>query len=135
MQEYIELLKMLKVANINVQILHRHLAGENWFGNHEILGEYYEHIQNDIDELCELGMSIDITEPTIQESLSVYNEFEIKYRDSKESFKEIKIIFDDIIAQINRISSLNPDVINKLQEKQTYYRVEANYKIKAMINE
>ena len=57
MNEYIELLKLFKVANQNIQILHRNLIGANWFGDHEQLGEYYEHVQNDIDAFCETGIS------------------------------------------------------------------------------
>lgn len=129
MIDYQELLKMLKVYNHNAQILHRHLIGDNWFGNHEVFGNYYDHIQSDIDELCELGLSIEIDEPTIQESLESYKELEIKDRDSKESFKIIKDYFNNIIAQINRIGGIPEDVINKLQEKQEYYRVEADYKL------
>lgn len=129
MDEYQDLLKMLKVYNHNVQILHRHLIGENWFGNHEVLGNYYEHIQEDIDELCELGLSIEVDEPTIQESLNAYDELEIKNRDSKESFKITKDYFNIIVAQINRIKNVPDDVINKLQEKQEYYRVEADFKL------
>lgn len=129
MDEYQDLLKMLKVYNHNIQILHRHLIGENWFGNHEVLGNYYEHIQEDIDELCELGLSIEVDEPTIQESLNAYDELEIKNRDSKESFKITKDYFNIIVAQINRIKNVPDDVINKLQEKQEYYRVEADFKL------
>lgn len=129
MDEYQDLLKMLKVYNHNVQILHRHLIGENWFGNHKVLGNYYEHIQEDIDELCELGLSIEVDEPTIQESLNAYDELEIKNRDSKESFKITKDYFNIIVAQINRIKNVPDDVINKLQEKQEYYRVEADFKL------
>ena len=129
MKEYQSLLMMLKVYNFNIQTLHRHLIGSNWFGNHEVLGNYYEHIQEDIDELVEIGLSVEIDEPTIQESLDKYAELEIKDRDSKESFEIAKGYFNDIVAQINRIADVPADVINKLQEKQTYYRKEADYKL------
>ena len=129
MKEYQELLKMLKVATINMQTLHRHLVGSNWFGDHKQLGEYYEHLQEDLDKFCELGLAIGVEEPTMKTSLEEYDELEIKDRDCKESYTITKDLFNNIVAQINRISGLQNDVINALQEAQTYYRVEASYKL------
>ncbi len=129
MEEYKNLEKMLKVYYNNIQTLHRHLIGANWFGNHEVLGKYYEKIQEDIDYLVELGLSIGIDEPTIQESLGSYKELEIIDRAEKESFVIVKGYFNDIVAQINRINDLPVDVINKLQEMQTFYRIESDYKL------
>lgn len=129
MVEYQELLKMLKVCYQNIQVLHRHLVGDNWFGTHEQLQEYYEKIQDDIDELCEVGLSIEIDEPTIRQSVESYEELEIKNRDTNESYEIVKGYFNQIIAQINRINGVPADVINLLQEKQLYYRKEANFKL------
>lgn len=135
MNEYIELLKLFKVANQNIQILHRNLIGANWFGDHEQLGEYYEHVQNDIDAFCETGNSFGVIEPTMSDALNSYAEIEIKDRNSKESYEIVSQIFNDIIAQINRIVDVPADVINKLQEAQIYYRVNASFKIARAIKE
>lgn len=129
MKEYFELLKMLKVGNQSVQILHRHLVGENWFGNHKQLGEYYEHLQNDVDTFCELGLANAIDEPTIQQALNTYEEVGIKDRNARDSYVIVKKLFNEIVAQINRISGLPADVINRLQEAKEYYRVEAGFKL------
>ncbi len=129
MQEYQNLIKMLKIYYHNISILHRHVVGKEWFPTHEKLNEYYDHIADDIDELCEVGMSIEIDEPTIRQSLDSIEELEIRNRDSEESFETVKGYFNDIIAQINRINGVPADVINLLQEKQLYYRKEANYKL------
>lgn len=135
MKEYQELLKMLKVATINMQTLHRHLVGSNWFGDHKQLGEYYEHLQEDLDKFCELGLAIGVEEPTMKTSLEEYDELEIKDRDCKESYIITKSLFNEIMAQINRISGLQNDVINALQEAQTYYRVEASYKLERALTD
>lgn len=129
MKEYLELLKILKVSNLSVQILHRHLVGENWFGDHKQLSEYYEHLQDDVDTFCELGLANAIDEPTIQQALDTYKEVEIKNRNARDSYIIVKELFDEIVAQINRISGLPADVINRLQEAQEYYRVEAGFKL------
>lgn len=136
MVEYQNLLCMLKVYYHNVQTLHRHLIGANWFGNHERLGEYYDRLEDDIDELAEVGLSIAVDEPTIQQSLAKYSELEIKNRDSLESFKILRGYFDDIVAQVNRITGVPADVINKLQEMQLYYRKESDFKLaRAILSE
>ena len=129
MVEYQELIKMLKVYYHKVSILHRHLAGNEWFETHELLDNYYNQIAKDIDDVVEMGLSIEIDEPTIQQSLDSYKELEIKNRTAKESMQIVKSYFNDIVAQINRIKELPGDVINRLQEKQLYYRIEADYKL------
>lgn len=134
MQEYQELLKMLKVANLSIQILHRHLIDQYaWFGNHEQLGDYYEHVQDDVDKFSELGLAIGAEEPSIEQSLEAYKEVEIKDRDAKTSFEMTQELFNNIVAQINRISDVSDDVKNKLQEAQEYYRLEADFKLARII--
>lgn len=129
MEEYRELLKLFKIGVQNIQILHRHLFGANWFGDHEQLEEYYKHLQDDVDAFCELGLAIGINEPTMKETIETHNEIEIKGRTSKESYEIVKNLFDEIVAQINRIENQPADVINKLQEAQEYYRLEAEFKL------
>lgn len=129
MDAYIDLLKLFKVGANNVQILHRHLAGENWFSNHLKLGEYYDKLQEDLDKYAEIGLSIEIDEPTMQQSLDTYKEIEIKNRNINDSYLIVKQLFNDIVAQINRIENIPKDVISELEETQNYYRVESDYKL------
>ena len=135
MEEYKELLKLLKVTNLSIQILHRHLIGECWFADHTQLGEYYNHVQDDVDTLCELGLAIGVEEPKMQEALDKYKEIEIIDREAIRSYEAVRDMFSDIVAQINRISDVPADVINKLQEIQEYYRVEVDFKLTRAIKE
>lgn len=123
---------MLKVYANNIQILHRHVVGSEWFSTHSRLQDYYEHVQADLDNLVEVGLSIEVDEPTLLQSLDTYKELEIKDRSTLDSYKVVVGYFNDIVAQINRVEiddEVAGDVINLLQEKQNYYRVEANYKL------
>src|SRR5574344_197010 len=129
MNEFQKLEEMIKVYEKNTETLHRHLIGENWCGDHEQLGDYYEHLLEDVDTLAELGLACGIEEPTMEESYKYYKELEIKDRVSKESYSILKDMFDDIVAQVNRIKDVSADVINKLQEMQEYYRVESEFKL------
>lgn len=133
MEEFQRLVEMLKVYEKNAETLHRHLIGENWFGDHKQLGDYYEHLFDDIDLLSELGLSWGVEEPTMLESYKYYDELEIKDRNAKESYTILKGYFDDIVAQVNRIGEAPADVINKLQELQVYYRVESTFKLSRAI--
>ena len=67
----------------------------------------------------------------LDNSLKVLKEriFIFLFKCSEESFIIVRGYFNDIVAQINRINGLSNDVINKLQEKQEYYRVEADFKL------
>lgn len=129
MEEYKNLLKMLKVDYCNMGVLHRNLIGKEWFKIHELLSDYTDRLAKDIDELVEVGISIGVQEPGIKESLEYIDDEEVKPREVEDTLLLVKEMFDDIIAQINRIKDVSDDVINKLQEKQLYYRVESNYKI------
>ena len=48
MDEFQKLEEMVKVYEKNVETLHRHLIGQNWFGDHEQLGDYYNHLFDDV---------------------------------------------------------------------------------------
>lgn len=139
MDEFLKLEEMVKVYEKNVETLHRHLIGQNWFGDHEQLEDYYNHLFGDVDLLAELGLAWGVEEPTMLESYKYYQELEIKDRDAKDSYTIVKGYFDDIVAQINRITlrmetdNIPADVINKLQELQIYYRVEATFKLSRAI--
>ena len=126
-----DLLKLLKVTNHNIQVLHRNLIGEGWFANHSQLGDYYEKVQDVFDDLCEVFSALGTKEPTMEESLT--GEIEIKDRNSNESFNMVRLMFNDIVAEINRIKDVPSDVVNKLQEYQLYFRKEAEYKLSRAI--
>ena len=126
-----ELLMMLKIYANNIQILHRHLIGDNWNSNHERLQSYYEEVQKCLDDLTELFMSVGYREPSLQESLDYDAEIEIKNRDAEGSFMIAQLYFRNLIAEMNRLKSELPgDVVSKMEEYQEWFRLEADYKLK-----
>lgn len=125
------LLMMLKVYANNIQILHRHLIGNNWLSNHERLQSYYEEVQKCLDSMTELFMSVGFREPTLQESLDYDAEIEIRNRDAEDSFRIVQLYFRNIMAEMNRIKSELPDdVVSKIEDYQVWFRLEADYKLK-----
>lgn len=121
---------MLKIYANNIQVLHRNLVGSNWNSNHERLQEYYEKVQECLDNMTEILMSLGYIEPTLKESLEYVNELEIINRSAEESFRMVQEYFQNIIAEMNRLNNIPDDVVSKMEEYQEYFRLEANYKLK-----
>lgn len=124
------LLKMLKVYANNIQVLHRNLIGSNWNSNHERLQKYYEKVQECLDSMIEILMSLGYIEPTLKESLEYVEELEVINRSAEESFRIVQSYFQNIIAEMNRMINIPNDVISKMEEYQVWFRLEANYKLK-----
>lgn len=120
---------MLKIYANNIQVLHRNLVGSNWNSNHERLQEYYEKVQECLDSMTEILMSLGYTEPTLKESLEYVEELEIINRSAEESFRVVQEYFQNIIAEMNRLDNIPDDVVSKMEEYQEYFRLEANYKL------
>lgn len=124
------LLKILKVYANNIQVLHRNLIGSNWNSNHERLQKYYEKVQECLDSMVEILMSLGYIEPTLKESLEYVEELEVINRSAEESFRIVQSYFQNIIAEMNRMINIPNDVISKMEEYQAWFRLEANYKLK-----
>lgn len=124
------LLKILKVYANNIQVLHRNLIGSNWNSNHERLQKYYEKVQECLDSMVEILMSLGYIEPTLKESLEYVEELEVINRSAEESFRIVQSYFQNIIAEMNRMINVPNDVISKMEEYQAWFRLEANYKLK-----
>lgn len=135
MEEFRVLIMLLKVAYQDVSTMHRYLVGDGWFEAHEVLEGYYKHIAKDIDELCEIGLAINIEEPSIEEAILKSVPYDIEKRTAYVTYELVQGIFNDIVAQINRIGDIPEDVINLLQEKQTWYRKEADFKLRSATDE
>lgn len=124
------LLKILKVYANNIQVLHRNLIGSNWNSNHERLQKYYEKVQECLDSMVEILMSLGYIEPTLKESLEYVEELEVINRSAEESFRIVQSYFQNIIAEMNRMINIPNDVISKMEEYQAWFRLEAKYKLK-----
>lgn len=121
---------MLKIYANNIQALHRNLIGSNWNSNHERLQKYYEKVQECLDSMVEILMSLGFKEPTLKESLEYVEELEVINRSAEESFRIVQSYFQNIIAEMNRMINIPNDVISKMEEYQVWFRLEANYKLK-----
>lgn len=120
-----ELVTCFKTYTENMQVLHRNVYGIDFYPTHEQLGTYYDMLQGMTDDITEVGIGLGYKE----EKFDTTELIEIKDRTSKDSFTEVKKMFDDIIVRINRVTDVPADVINKLQEYQETLRKESTYKL------
>lgn len=128
--EYSYLIKYLKVCNQNIQTLHRHLRSENFFEEHELLGEYYNKVSDFVDLIVELGISLGYNDVSIKEAIETFSLLEIKDYSRKEAFNYVYRAFNEIIKIMDDLKPQMKDfVVSKFEEIQYYLQIEANYKI------
>ena len=133
MAEYQKLLAYLKIAYHNLTTLHRNLVHDaGWFGNHEQLGDWYNQISDQLDDLTETGIALGIAEPSIKDAVLAYSGDVItcESRELPETLRMTQDIFHRIIDMMQDAEKTAPAAIaNKLQEYEYHWNKEANYKI------
>ena len=133
MAEYQKLLMYLKIAYHNLTTLHRNLVHDaGWFGNHEQLGDWYNQISDQLDDLTETGIALGIAEPSIKDAVLAYSGDVItcEPRELTETLRTVQGIFHRIVDLMQVAESTVPVAIaNKLQEYEYHWNKETNYKI------
>ena len=133
MTEYQKLLAYLKIAYHNLTTLHRNLVHDaGWFGNHEQLGDWYNQISDQLDDLTETGIALGIAEPSIKDAVLAYSGDVITRapRALPETLRMPQDIFHRIIDMMQDAEKTVPAAIaNKIQEYEYHWNKEANYKI------
>ena len=133
MNEVQKLLAYLKIAYHNLTTLHRNLVHDaGWFGNHEQLGDWYNQISDQLDDLTETGIALGIAEPSIKDAVLAYSGDVItcEPRELPETLRMTQDIFHRIIDMMQDAEKTAPAAVaNKLQEYEYHWNKEANYKI------
>ena len=128
-----EYMAYLKIAYHNLTTLHRNLVHDaGWFGNHEQLGDWYNQISDQLDDLTETGIALGIAEPSIKDAVLAYSGDIItcEPRELQETLRMTQDIFHRIIDMMQDAEKTVPAAIaNKLQEYEYHWNKEANYKI------
>ena len=132
MTEYQKLLAYLKIAYHNLTTLHRNLVHDaGWFGNHEQLGDWYNQISDQLDDLTEAGIALGYAEPSIKDAVLAYSGDVItcEPRELPETLRMTQDIFHRIIDMMQDAEKTVPAAVsNKLQEYEYHWNKEANYK-------
>ena len=133
MTEYQKLLAYLKIAYHNLTTMHRNLVHDaGWFGNHEQLGDWYNQISDQLDDLTETGIALGFAEPSIKDAVLAYSGDVItcEPRELPETLRMTQDIFHRIIDMMQDAEKAVPAaIVNKLQEYEYFWNKEAGYKI------
>ena len=133
MNEVQKLLAYLKIAYHNLTTLHRNLVHDaGWFGNHEQLGDWYNQISDQLDDLTETGIALGFAEPSIKDAVLTYSGDVVtcEPRELPETLQTAQSIFHRIIDLMQDAEKTVPAAVaNKLQEYEYHWNKEANYKI------
>lgn len=138
MNEYERMLAYLKIFYHNLETLHRHLVSdEAWFGTHAQIGEWYDEVSKQIDDLAETGIALGYKEPSIADALLVFNSnlLPVMGRKNKES---LAICLDGMRTAAGMMNAARPivppDVQSQLDQYVYYWNKEGNYKIAAVLD-
>lgn len=128
------LMGAVKVMSDNLRILHRNIVGEHWFAEHEKFDEYYQYMDKLQDDVIEMGLMLDYTEPNIVEASKCYPCIPGKKYSIREAYEFTYNFFNDLIKIFQECEADVPsDVYSKFEEYILYLRMEANYKIKRLL--
>ena len=137
--EEVNLKQFFEILNAyfyNFRVLHWKTKCENFDEYHELMNEYYDKLNDDIDLIAEIMLSNDIEVSklsSIDEALYIdvyknYNENEI--------VEETNKMFESILKYINRLLNedsivvKNPGIKSELENLYSYYDKELSYKNK-----
>jgi len=132
MNAFQKLLCLMKIQHNNLTTLHRNLVKDaGWFGNHSQLGDWYDALFDQLDDLTEIGISLGFKEPTISEACAAgYEILDTVPRELSATLPLAMTIMETIIVAMESAEAgLPADIVNKLQEYIYYWRKETRYKL------
>lgn len=130
MEKLTKLLQFLKVCYENIFVLHHNIMSANYFSDHEKMAEYYSLIEDIADSAIEHALAINVSEPTIKESIDAFEVLSTEKRSAKESYEIMYDYFTDICELLDACKSDVPDYFKNLMEEwQAKLMLEADFKI------
>lgn len=128
------LIATLKISLDNMSILHRNIIGENWFGIHKTLEEYYDMIADILDDVAEIAISLGYRELSVEECVKIVSSLGVRDFSCREALEIAAGIFKDLMSKFEACYEMVPeDVKGKFQEYVYTIRKETEYKLKARL--
>ena len=125
------LILSLKATVVNLKTLHRNLKKGNWFEIHELLGDYYDKLDEFEDSIVENLMSLGFKDISLNNACD--NIIEAKPFNEREALTITKQMFDYILELLKIVREeikLPSSVAPAFDELENYLQIEGNYKIK-----
>lgn len=126
-----ELIRKLKVTDINLKTLHRNLTGgeTNWYQMHDMLNQYHWRICDFEDMIVENLLGLGIKDKSIKGSEDILDC--IPYTIS-EAFQLVKAMFDELLqlsSTLREVMELPTAVLPVFDNLEGFLHIETNYKI------
>ena len=131
------LIAYLKVTRENIRTLHRHLQGGDWLSDHELLGEYYEKIDEFEDSVVETFLGLDYCDVPMDEACQLFKLDPIRTYLGLEAFARVRRYFERLIIFFNLVKEhceLPTHIVSKFEEYEYWLFLESNYKLKQRLN-
>ena len=126
------LIKAVKITSLNLKTLHRHLVGQNWFTIHDLIGDYYEKIDEFEDAIVENLMSIGVKDVPVDVD-SCCPIIGVKSYTEDEAMEAIDQMFNALLKlsqQVRQDLNIPSSIAPVFDEFENFLQLEANYKIK-----
>lgn len=125
------LISGLKTTTDNLFILHHHIICDNFFSDHEKIGEYYEKLIEIQDDVIEILISLGEKDISIYDASRICPSLKVQDFLPEEAFCIISKMFEMLIQGFESTKDLIPsDVYSKFEEYIYWLRKERNYKLK-----
>lgn len=134
-----QLVCRMKIGQQDLQTLHHYLIGGKgeWLPAHEMLNDFYEKIGEMTDDLVEIGLSVGVEEPNIQQAVNTYTPMAGKPVGVSDALTAAYQTIIDIADMMQEISNGLDDEQRYIQSQMDSYiydlRKTAEYKLKRAI--
>ena len=119
-----EFIVFLKSSVVNMATLHRNLVGDNWFVIHEVLGEYYEKLNDFEDEIVE-----GLKDKSLRGSEEIIEAKDFTANEALDIAQKIFATLSEGIASLINIVGMPIGLNSVFDEFQKWLHVEGNYKL------
>lgn len=124
-----EFIVFLKSSVVNMATLHRNLVGDNWFVIHEVLGEYYEKLNDFEDEVVEGLIGGGFKDKSLRGSEEIIEAKDFTANEALDIAQKIFTTLSEGIESLINIEGMPVGLNSVFDEFQKWLHVEGNYKL------
>ena len=124
-----EFIVFLKSSVVNMATLHRNLVGDNWFVIHEVLGEYYEKLNDFEDEIVEGLIGGGFKDQSLRGSEEIIEAKDFTANEALDIAQKIFSTLSEGIASLIKMEGMPVGLHSVFDEFQKWLHVEGNYKL------
>ena len=124
-----EFIVFLKSSVVNMATLHRNLVGDNWFVIHEVLGEYYEKLNDFEDEIVEGLIGGGFKDKSLRGSEEIIEVKDFTANEALDIAQKIFATLSEGIASLIKMEGMPVGLHSVFDEFQKWLQIEGNDKL------